>query len=96
MWLQGLTINHAKDVVVNVDRNVKNAKLIDMKFIGGTVPEHDTAISTGVILGESNSNIEVLRSTFRWNKATPIYSRGSLIVYDSTFHGNKKTKVCDF
>lgn len=80
---------------MNVDKNVKNAKLIDMKFVGGFVPDNDTAISAGVILGEVNSNIEVLRSTFKWNQATPIYSRGSLVVYDSTFIGNRGTKVCN-
>ena len=95
MWLQGLQINHAKDVVVNVDRNKKNAKLIDMTFVGGFVPESDSAVSAGVVLGEADSHLEVLQSTFRWNDATPVYSRGSLIVYDSLFEGNRGTKVCD-
>ncbi len=94
VWLQGLQINRAKDVVVNVDKNIKNAKLIDMTFVGGLVPEGDSAASAGVVLGEANSHLEVLQSSFKWNQATPVFSRGSLIVYDSYFEGNRGTKVC--
>ncbi len=93
VWIQGITVNHAKDVVVNIDRGMKNAKLIDMKFVGGFVPDNNTTASAGVVLGESGSNLEVLSSSFRWNRATPIYSRGSLVVYDSHFLGNRGTKV---
>jgi len=95
VWLQGIQINHAKDVAINVDKGKKNAKLIDMTFIGNYVPDTDTddRVSAAVILMELNSSLEVLRSTFKWNRATSIYSRGSLIVYDSYFYGNTRSKV---
>jgi hypothetical protein len=94
IWLQGITINNAKDVVVNIDKNVQNAKLIDMRFVGNEVPDSDTyALSTGVISSELDSSVDVLDSTFEGNKATPIYSRGNIIVHNSIFQGNLGTKV---
>ncbi len=95
VWLQGLTINHAKDVAINVDKGKQNSKLIDMTFIGNYVPDTDpdNRVSAGVVSTELDSSLEVLRSIFKWNKATPIYSRGSLVVYDSYFYGNSRSKV---
>lgn len=94
IWLQGITINNAKDVVVNIDKNVQNAKLIDMRFVGNEVPDSDTyALSTGVISSELDSSVDVLDSTFEGNKATPIYSRGNIIVHNSIFQRNLGTKV---
>lgn len=95
VWLQGITINHAKDVVVNVDKGKHNSKLIDMEFVGNYVPEvnSNNRVSAGVVLTELDSSLEVLRSTFKWNQATAIYSRGSLVVYDSYFHGNIRSEV---
>ena len=86
-------MNEAKDVVVNIDREVKNAKLIDMSFIGGTVPEGDAPKSIGVVMAELDSNLEVLDSTFKWNNASGIYSRGSLLIHNSYFRGNRGSKV---
>jgi hypothetical protein len=93
VWLQGLTINEAKDVVVNVDKGKKNAKIIDMTFLGTELPDTASAISAAVVLTEMDSSLEVLRSKFTWNKGTPIFNRGSLVVYGSRFFGNTGTKV---
>ena len=93
IWLQGIQINEAKDVVVNIDREKKNAKLIDMSFIGNTVPDNDEPKSTGVVMTELNSSLDILNSTFKWNGASGIYSRGSLLIHNSHFRGNRGSKV---
>ena len=66
-----------------------------MEFVGNHVPEvnSNNRVSAGVVLTELDSSLEVLRSTFKWNQATAIYSRGSLVVYDSYFHGNIRSEV---
>ncbi len=78
---------------MNVDKEKQNVKLIDMVFVGNEVPVADNEVSGGVIHVENDAELEVLKSSFKWNEATPIYSRGTVLVHDSYFYGNKGTKV---
>lgn len=64
-----------------------------MTFVGNEVPPNDNNVSPGVVAAELDTYLEVLHSSFSWNLATPIYSRGSLVVHGSYFHGNQGTKV---
>jgi hypothetical protein len=78
---------------VNVDSEKQNVKLIDMVFVGNEVPFTNDVASGGVVMVANNAELEILKSTFQWNDATPIYSRGSVLIHDSYFYGNKGTKV---
>lgn len=64
-----------------------------MVFVGNEVPVTENEASGGVIQVEIEAELEILKSSFKWNEATPIYNRGSVLIHDSYFYGNKGTKV---
>ncbi len=83
---------NAKDNIVHVDPDIKNAKLIDFEIYGSYVPESDNASLGGLIVTAKGSSLQILRGKFGWNFASIVYNRGYNMIYDSVFRNNRNRR----
>jgi len=86
VWLEGLSIKNAKDNVIFVKRNQKNAKLIEMSFYNNQVPrgQWDSAL----IASGTNTTTHIIMNQFSKNMATTVRNGGQMIITSSKFKNN--------
>ena len=86
--IDGLKITQAKDNIINVDKDAKNIRIIDMEVFKSSIPGNNYNAPTGLISISPEASVQIIDSIFAWNQASIVENKGSLLIHGSQMKGN--------
>lgn len=94
--IDGLKITQAKDNIINIDKDSKNIRIIDMEVFKSTIPGNNYNAPTGLISIGPEASVQIIDSLFAWNQASIVENKGSLLIHGSKMRNNYvKTEKAD-